>query len=233
MTSKSIVNGIVSGKIFLFFLLTGFISVVIAICVPFKLNKKVQFATVDFLIMIFAFCVVVFLIRSNASEITTNHIIILLIVFLFFYFRFALQTNKRSIFWLTLCLIITGLVEAIWGLRQLYGFEQSQHSLFRLTGSFFNPGPYACFVAVIFPMAFYYTLKYRICYKVKFHLRNLLVYLLWVISLLTVVSSILILPATMSRTAWIACTGGCGLIFLTYMAILFHMILILILYQKQ
>jgi tetratricopeptide (TPR) repeat protein len=111
---------------------------------------------------------------------------------------------------LIIAFIITGLMEAIWGLRQLYGFESSNHNLFRITGSFLNPGPYACYIAVVMPAAFYYFIKYRICYKVKVHIRNIPIYLIWGVSTLTTVASILILPATMSRTAWIAAIAGCG-----------------------
>ena len=41
-----------------------------------------------------------------------------------------------------------GICEAWTGIRQIYGFACSNHSLFRVTGTFFNPGPYAGFVAV-------------------------------------------------------------------------------------
>ena len=50
-------------------------------------------------------------------------------------------------------ILLTGLVEAVWGLMQLYGFKLPQHALFKLTGSFFNPGPYAGYLAVVFPLA--------------------------------------------------------------------------------
>ena len=39
--------------------------------------------------------------------------------------------------------IVLAASEAIYGLRQLYGFTSSHHSLYSLTGSFFNPGPYS------------------------------------------------------------------------------------------
>ena len=38
-------------------------------------------------------------------------------------------------------LVLLGAIEAVWGLRQLYGFSVSGHSRYALTGSFFNPGP--------------------------------------------------------------------------------------------
>ena len=49
--------------------------------------------------------------------------------------------------------ILAGCMEAIWGLGQLYGFVLSRHALFAMTGSFYNPGPYSGFLAMIFPIA--------------------------------------------------------------------------------
>ena len=42
------------------------------------------------------------------------------------------------------------------------------------------------------------------------------VYLIWSISLLTVITSILVLPASMSRASWMATAGGCGFIILYF-----------------
>ena len=46
--------------------------------------------------------------------------------------------------------VILGLIQAIYGNMQLYGFSPSNHGIFKMTGSFFNPGPYAGFLAAIF-----------------------------------------------------------------------------------
>lgn len=59
-------------------------------------------------------------------------------------------------------LIVLGFIEAIWGLRQLYGFAASGHSLFALTGSFFNPGPYSGYLAMILPVCLY---QWLVCKK--------------------------------------------------------------------
>ena len=50
-------------------------------------------------------------------------------------------------------LILAGTVEAVWGLLQVYGYELSNHSLYALTGSFYNPGPYSGFLAMCLPLA--------------------------------------------------------------------------------
>ena len=49
---------------------------------------------------------------------------------------------------ITWLFILAGAVEAVWGLAQVYGFTASNHSLYALTGSFYNPGPYSGFLAM-------------------------------------------------------------------------------------
>ena len=217
ITSNELANGIVSGKYFWFYL--SMVLIVVSSPIFLFSKKKSLIRVNDALVVSYIIILLLTFAFMNHEVIATKHILLILIINLFFIFRFIfIKSNKNLIYLLIVCFIITGLIEAIWGLRQIYGFERSQHGLFKITGSFFNPGPYACYLAVIFPMAFYYTLKYRICYKVKFHFRNLSINLLWGISLLTVVFSILILPAAMSRTAWIACLGGSGLVAMYFFA---------------
>ena len=210
---------IVSGKFFWFYMTIGIIAVssIITIVRTVRLRSQTGLQSIrislnDCLVLTFTLITLLVNCFDNNSELATKHILLILLILLYFYFKTTFQTLKPSRYWLPLFLMITGLVEAVWGLMQLYGFERSQHNLFQTTGSFFNPGPYACYLAVIFPMSFFYAIKYRDCYKVKFHFHNIPIYLLGGVSVLTVVSSILVLPAAMSRTAWIGCIGGCGLV---------------------
>jgi Lipid A core - O-antigen ligase and related enzymes len=213
ITSNNLVNRIVFGKHFWFYL-SIWLTAVLATIITYTKKRTIPLTIIDYIILIFIFTSFFFIIYSYNGVFITKRILFILITILYFFFKLILHTNKAAKYWITIFILLTGLTEALWGLRQFYGFEQSLHSLFRITGSFSNPGPYACYVAVVFPMAFYYTLKYHICYKVKFHFRNISIYLLWGMSVLTVVSSILILPAAMSRAAWLAEIGGCGLVLL-------------------
>ena len=52
-----------------------------------------------------------------------------------------------------------GIAEAFYGNLQLYGFYTSNNMLYRITGSFENPGPYAGFLAAILPLAVYAALQ--------------------------------------------------------------------------
>ncbi len=50
-------------------------------------------------------------------------------------------------------IMVSCMVQAIYGSLQLYGFYPSNHALFNITGSFFNPGPFAGYIVVGLPIA--------------------------------------------------------------------------------
>jgi len=66
--------------------------------------------------------------------------------------------------WLFFAFIIGGIIQAVYGNLQLWGYYPSHHNLFILTGSFFNPGSYAGYLAVVFPVAlgfYFFSLRVR------------------------------------------------------------------------
>ena len=93
-------------------------------------------------------------------------------------------------------LIAVGMVEAVWGLLQVYGYEPSKHSLYALTGSFYNPGPYSGFLAMCLPLALHEWLLRKGIWK---HL-----------ALVAVVLTLVVLPSGMSRSAWLAAWVASG-----------------------
>jgi hypothetical protein len=126
-----------------------------------------------------------------------------------------------------LAFVITGLIEAVWGLMQLYGFTSSQHSLFKTTGSFLNPGPYSGWLAMVFPMALgyvvvtYFNRKGHEVTQSSLFITRVLSFITFNSSLLflnsiTALCIILILPAAMSRASWLATFGGCAFIGIIY-----------------
>lgn len=107
-------------------------------------------------------------------------------------------------------LMIMGGIEAIWGLRQLFGFSVSGHLQYVLTGSFFNPGPYAGYLAMVLPICLHQYISIVGWKQVNFSRK--------MGKLAAVVIGFLILcvlPATMSRSAWGAAVIGC--VWVTYM----------------
>lgn len=99
----------------------------------------------------------------------------------------------------TWVLIVLGGIEAIWGLRQIYGLAVSNHSLYALTGSFYNPGPYSGYLAMIFPLCLYEWLNLR--EKME---RTWVEQGKYYVALGVMLLILCVLPAGMSRSAWIA-----------------------------
>ena len=91
---------------------------------------------------------------------------------------------------LTWLLILTGAIETVWGLCQVYGYTSTTHSLYALTGSFYNPGPYSGFLAMCFPVCLHEWLKRG---------KGVGGY----IALGVLLMMLCVLPAGMSRSAWI------------------------------
>ena len=112
------------------------------------------------------------------------------------------QYFSKSVAW---SIVLLGGVEAVWGLRQLYGFSVSGHSLYALTGSFFNPGPYGGYLAMALPVCLHCYLHASKCKK-KHIFRQAGIGIAGISGLLV----LCVLPATMSRSAWIAATVGCA-----------------------
>ena len=100
---------------------------------------------------------------------------------------------KTIIVW---TLIAFGVKEAVLGLLQVYGYEPSNHSLYALTGSFYNPGPYSGFLAMCLPLALYEWLKGKRIWK---H-----------VALVAWVLMLVVLPSGMSRSAWLAALVASG-----------------------
>ena len=93
-------------------------------------------------------------------------------------------------------LMAAGAVEAVWGLLQVYGYEPSNHSLYALTGSFYNPGPYSGFLAMCVPVALHEWLEEKRIWK---H-----------VALVALVLMLVVLPSGMSRSAWLAALVASG-----------------------
>ena len=100
---------------------------------------------------------------------------------------------KLLVVWL---MILAGTIEAILGLLQVYGYEPSNHSLYALTGSFYNPGPYSGFLAMCVPMALHEWLEGKRIWK---H-----------VALAALVWMLVVLPSGMSRSAWLAALVASG-----------------------
>lgn len=96
-------------------------------------------------------------------------------------------------------LILMGGIESVWGLRQIYGFATSNHSLYAVTGSFFNPGPYSGYLALVFPVCLNEWLRLSAVKR-----RTWIEWAGYYFSFGVLLLLICVLPAGMSRSAWLA-----------------------------
>lgn len=99
-------------------------------------------------------------------------------------------------------LILWGGIQAIWGIMQLCGFVLSRHSLYALTGAFFNPGPYSGYLAMVLPLCLHEWMTERSGVR----------YLAAAVGILIVC----VLPAGMSRSAWLAAGISCLAVYVWY-----------------
>ncbi|MBD1432877.1 O-antigen ligase family protein [Sphingobacterium sp. DN00404] len=132
---------------------------------------------------------------------------------LYYCFRIFLAQTQINLRILMLAIMLLGCVEAVWGLLQLYGFARSQHALYGVTGSLFNPGPYAGFLAIILPVSLFYLLWDRQALAKHRHRKAAFFKVRWFTAMITCIVIVLVLPATMSRAAWLAATIGCATVF--------------------
>ncbi|WP_420400762.1 O-antigen ligase family protein [Flagellimonas sp.] len=128
----------------------------------------------------------------------------------------------RSIIFLAMAIIMSGAVQAIYGNLQLLNYFPSLHSRFAISGSYFNPGPYAGFLATCWTPSFgMYLFKDKVTSffqsrrvwensKMVFFISLLIKY----VPLIGLVSIAVVLPSTKSRAAWIAVIVGSTLLLL-------------------
>ncbi len=129
--------------------------------------------------------------------------------FLYLVLRFIPQ---KHYLWLLLSIVLSGAAQAVYGNLQLLGYYPSLHSGFNISGSYFNPGPFAGFLAAVWPVALgMYFFKEKITAIVLsnnvndrgIHYKMVRLFFEYV-PLIGMVTIAVVLPATRSRAAWLA-----------------------------
>ncbi|MFW6248298.1 MAG: O-antigen ligase family protein [Bacteroidota bacterium] len=137
-----------------------------------------------------------------------------------FYIIIRNLNSAKQVF-LLYTIMISGFLQAVYGLQQVYGYSDSLHHLFKITGGFFNPGPYSGFILTAMPVTLCFlvfkwqntywhnsqeNLKFDLLKKMGIHVKigRLLFY--W-IPLCSFLLMLVVLPATQSRASWIGALG--------------------------
>lgn len=262
MVSSEIFNGVVMAKEFWFFGVVALMLFYTVIQLLIKKEKlKIAFNTVDILLLAFYIWCFIRAIFTPYTPFWHNHKLQILtgMMVVYFFVKNTIRNErneknennesnkgKKHFFihsflhsfidipsFLIFSFILSGLLQAVYGLLQLYGFYPSLHDIFKITGSFFNPAPYAMYLAVVFPVAlgkalfnennednernerekhsFIPSFFHSYINKIPSFLHSIVNY----IPCVTVIAILLVLPATMNRASWLSALAA-SLVVLQY-----------------
>ncbi len=199
-TDTSLADGLVMGKVHWFHLsMLLLVLCSLAVMLLSKQVKRLNFSIMDGGVIVLAVIVVIMYDwRLNPEPEKMLFGGQLVVLWFLLRFMFTGWPNLKM-FFLTM-IVATGLVEAFLGVLQLYGWEASNHSLFKLTGDFYNPGPYSGYLAIVLPICLWMILQ---------RVRKDAYFLAWA----TLLVIIVVLPAGMSRAAWIAAIVSCAWVY--------------------
>lgn len=239
IVSDELMNGTQSGKFFFFtYSLLG-ILILWSVGLLFKKELNFHFTIIDLLLALFVGWVSLnkYLLH-DVHALSLRYFELLGLSILYIVLR---SINQKFHTFLLVAICIAGLVQAIYGNLQLWGYYPSHHGLFKMTGSFFNPGPFAGFLCCVFPIALglYWRFNHKgreeqiqsiknqvsgiktkslivnpqlLIVNLKSLIHNLQPVILKNLSLLTLLSILLVLPAARSRAAWLGALAGCAFI---------------------
>jgi len=201
-----------SAKFFLFgFAVIVIVSLFLLGIILRNLTKPVRITPLDILLVAFFLYAGVWVLLNLDSYGLPDHFIEFIgLAALYIVFR---RLDAGSFKFLFIALLLSGAAQAIYGNLQLYGVFPSHHNIFRITGGFFNPGPYSGYLAIIFPiaLAIYLSItlrdkevdpvfKNKLFRSIKISQSRIL----QIVSVTAVIAIVLVLPATRSRAAWLA-----------------------------
>jgi hypothetical protein len=151
IVSEELMNGTQSGKFFFFtYSLLG-ILILWSVGLLFKKELNFHFTIIDLLLALFVGWV-----SLNKYLLHDVHALSLRyfeLVGLFILYIIVRCVGRKYYILFLVAICIAGLVQAVYGNLQLWGYYPSHHGLFKMTGSFFNPGPFAGFLCCVLPVA--------------------------------------------------------------------------------
>ena len=170
---------------------------------------KLSWNVLDALVLVFGVYIAVnyFFISYVPAETKGVEVFSMFVLYAILRVILSVEGNiKQGLFFV---FILCGSYESILGLRQVYGLSYSNHSLFKVTGTFFNPGPYSGYVVAVLAVCTAYLYRhYKVFFSVsekrwtRLFLRPWSV--LYMQAFICGMLSLLILPATLSRAAIVA-----------------------------
>lgn len=208
-TDASLAYGFIMAKVYAFQRALALFAVGLLVCLFLAGKQKLAFTWADGW-MLGLGLVVFFSYDKTLNPEPEKCVFGGLLIAFWFMMRYAVNAYPFLRLFFLSVLLCTGLGEALWGIGQLYGWSASHHSLFRLTGSFFNPGPYSGYLAVLLPVCLGMILKTGKYKNTSQWKKKRGVYVLAGVCLGVICT---VLPAGMSRSAWGAAVVSCGWVY--------------------
>ncbi len=198
-----------------FFALCRLILPLNLLALPLLFLGRYRLTLTDLLILLYT---LYFVLHGTLTESPAENRLILFVCLgqLYFLLRLFRSFWPRAGEWALLLLFLAGCGQAILGLKQIYGLAHSYHGLYSITGSFFNPGPYGGYMAFVFCLSLSHLVRYYSAFQAIWRdvrLRGKIVWrqvfpaLLYTAGCGCMALSFLVIPATMSRSAWVAVAG--------------------------
>ena len=156
-TNSELWQGVITAKYFYF---ACAVSISVAGIAIWHIRCRQQTPVIrytDVAVSIFFVYVIIHQLVSGGISGVKWNLFLLMLPLYFFVRTFTMQ--PASVVLLTYCFILLTLVESIWGIMQWYSLIPLYHNRFPVTGSLFNPGPYAGFIAIGIPLLFSVWLK--------------------------------------------------------------------------
>jgi len=212
MYSSRLVEGSITAKTF-YFLATGggaFIALGIYLLLR-KAPLRISLNSLDFLLILFYLIVLIRLLCTPYIYISNPQFIgltfLMGLYFIWKHLLLVMQSHAQSqgLQWILAVFLLVGLANTVYGLLQLYQLVPGNYGgLFKVTGTFHNPSPYAGFVAPFIPFGLgIYLLcgpDQQLGWKLKY------------LGGFTALSGLLVLPATTMRSSWLGALTGSLLI---------------------
>lgn len=110
-------------------------------------------------------------------------------------------------------LILSGLYELVFGIKQIFITILNNYSNYYISGTFSNPAPYAMFITIIIPFAWFTALQAKEYLMIR---GNIFKKIEIILSICYVLLSLIILPLTFNRTSWIATILACTIVTFDY-----------------
>jgi O-antigen ligase len=192
--------GEISGKTSVFLASMLFISLLILIKFLHKTPIVFTICNIDILLVIIvSYILISSIIKGGSLSNRTLELLGLCILYL------SLRQIKYGQFiFIIIAIIASCIIQCVYGNLQLWGILESHHNQFSITGGFFNPGPYAGYLASSFPIILGLYLAKEPLFREEVPLKHFKV--MKYASLFALSLIFITLPSTESRAAWLSIT---------------------------